>query len=122
MELFCCITVWEGVKSTVEINSLRPGLYAEPRMAVNQKTRLRVSADLRPFIADALRAARKSLGYNQTQLAEALGSSQGAVTRWERKIDSPPVSAFGMLARLVPEDQKDFWLELSGGARPRSRP
>lgn len=85
-------------------------------MEVNKKTRLRVTADLRPQIADGLRAARKALGLTQTALAEALGSSQGAVTRWERKIDSPPISAFLVLAELVPEEQRAFWIELAGGS------
>jgi len=84
-------------------------------MEVNKKTRLRVTADLRPQIADGLRAARKSLGLTQTALAEALGSSQGAITRWEREIDSPPVSVFALLAKLVPDEQRALWLELQGG-------
>lgn len=92
------------------------GHYAVPRMQVNKKTRLRVEAELRPQIADGIRAARKSLGLTQASLAEALGSSQGAITRWEREIDSPPVAVFNILAKLVPDEQRDFWLQLSGDA------
>jgi len=92
----------------------KEGHYAEPRMESTQKTRLRVPDELRPEIADALRAARRSLGYTQNQLAEVLGSSQGAITRWERAIDSPPISAISILARIVPQEQKAFWF--SAGA------
>lgn len=83
-------------------------------MQVNKKTRIRVEADLRPQIAAGLRSARKALGISQSALAEALGSSQGAITRWEREIDSPPISAFSLLAQLVPEEQRSFWMELAG--------
>jgi SOS-response transcriptional repressor LexA len=91
------------------------GHYAEPRMEVNKKTRLRVTADLRPEIAEGLRAVRRSLGLTQIELAQLLGSSQGAITRWERAIDTPPVPVFLLLAELAPEDQRAFWIELSGG-------
>lgn len=87
-------------------------------MDVNKKTRLRVSANLRPKIADGLRIARKSLGLTQAELAQVLGSSQGAITRWERQIDSPPVAVFNLLADLVPDEQRHLWIELAGGESP----
>ncbi len=90
-------------------------------MEVNEKTRLRVSADLRPEIADALRLARKALGYTQTELAQVLGASQGAITRWERAIDSPPISAITVMASLVPDEQKPFWAK-AGALSPAAEP
>jgi transcriptional regulator with XRE-family HTH domain len=39
--------------------------------------------DRGPMTADELRALRESWGWSQTQLAEALGVSQGAVSRME---------------------------------------
>jgi transcriptional regulator with XRE-family HTH domain len=88
--------------------------YAEPRMNVNEKTRLRVSREERPEIAEALRRARKHLGLTQTELAERLGSSQGAITRWERGKDSPPISALLVMSKLVAEEEKGFWIRAAG--------
>jgi SOS-response transcriptional repressor LexA len=88
--------------------------YAEPRMDVNRKTRLRVSPADRPEIAGAFRLARKDLGLTQSELAERLGSSQGAITRWERGKDSPPISALLALSNLVSQEKRAFWLEAAG--------
>lgn len=85
-------------------------------MTVNEKTRSRVNLPDRTEIAAAVKAARKSLGLTQGALAAALGSSQDAVSRWERAIDSPPTKAHIVLAQLVPEEQRSFWLDLSGAS------
>jgi transcriptional regulator with XRE-family HTH domain len=94
-------------------------LYAEPRMNVNEKTRLRVSREERPEIAEALRGARKHLGLTQTELAEMLGSSQGAITRWERGKDSPPISALLAMSKLVEPKEKGFWIRAAGFVETR---
>ncbi len=97
---------------------LERGLYAEPLMDVNKKTRLRVNTEARPEIARALRDARKRLGLTQSELAEALGNSQGAITRWERAIDSPPISALLAMAKLVGDQDRAFWLNAAGVSMP----
>jgi SOS-response transcriptional repressor LexA len=101
-------TFWRRIHGE---NQPQKGRYALPFMPSRTKTRLRVSADLRPEIAQALKAARGALGYKQTDLAALLGCSQGTITRWERAIDSPPISAITILSRIVPEEQRAFWLE-----------
>jgi SOS-response transcriptional repressor LexA len=92
----------------------RKGHYAEPRMDVNKKTRLRVNADSRPEIAGAFRAARKSIGLSQEELACVIGGSQDAISRWERGIDSPPVSALIALTEMLPEEERAWWREQTG--------
>jgi transcriptional regulator with XRE-family HTH domain len=90
------------------------GLYAEPRMNVKKKTRLRVNAEARPEIARAFRAARQSLGMSQDELAKAIGSVQDTISRWERNKDRPPVSALIALTELLPEGERAWWQEITG--------
>jgi SOS-response transcriptional repressor LexA len=104
-------------ESSSQYSRIRSGLqlsedadYAQMRIESIQKTQLRVDKSLRPEIASAIRAARDALGYSQTELAQALGSSQDAISRWERGTGTPPISAITAMARIVPEEQKDFWI------------
>lgn len=113
---FGCLSEFSAQRSKIHggYQLSKKAIYAEPRMNVNKKTRLRVSAADRPEIAEAFRLARKNLGLTQSELAEELGSSQGAITRWERGKDSPPVSALLALAELVPPAEKGFWISTAG--------
>ena len=77
--------------------------------------RLRVKADLRPEISVAFRKARNSIQMSQEELAARIGSSQDAVSRWERGIDSPPVSALIELTAMLPEAERGWWREKTGG-------
>ena len=104
----------DGSKIHCGNHPLEIGDYAETRMTVNQKTRIRVDAAARPEIAAAFKAARAALGLTQLDLAKLLGSSQGAITRWERGIDSPPMSALVLLLEMVPEDQREIWQSFVG--------
>ena len=76
--------------------------------------RLRVSADQRPEISTAFRKARNSIGISQEELAARLGSSQDAVSRWERGKDSPPISALIALTEMLPERDRAWWRERTG--------
>jgi len=53
----------------------------------------------------------------QKQLAEALGISQVAVSRWEKGVDRPSGQALIALGRLAPDSEKHWWFE-QGGVKP----
>lgn len=40
-------------------------------------------------IAGEVRRIRKALGWNQAEFAEAIGASQGSVSKWERGLEAP---------------------------------
>lgn len=40
-------------------------------------------------IAEEIKRVRKAMGWNQAELAEAIGASQGSVSKWERGLESP---------------------------------
>jgi transcriptional regulator with XRE-family HTH domain len=65
-------------------------------------------------LADLVHRARAYAGLSQAELAERLGTSQPAVSRWERGHDEPRwstlvslLSACGLRARLVVTDDVD---------------
>jgi transcriptional regulator with XRE-family HTH domain len=115
-------SAFNEVKSTVGINSPEKTHYAEPRMNVKSKTRLRVTADERPEISRAFRDARISVGLSQDGLAQRLGGSQDAISRWERGIDSPPISALLSLVEMLPEKDRAWWRERIGGREKEGTP
>lgn len=84
-------------------------------MNVKKKTRLRINAESRPEIARAFRDARKSLGMSQDELAKAIGSVQDTISRWERGKDSAPISALIALTELLPEGDRGWWRDITGG-------
>lgn len=40
-------------------------------------------------IAEEIKRVRKAMGWNQAEFAEALGASQGSVSKWERGLETP---------------------------------
>ena len=74
-------------------------------------TMLDRSADL----AGLVRLARRHAGLTQIELAERLGTTQSAVSRWERGGDEPRLSTFaeivracGLSASIVVDDGVDL--------------
>ena len=61
-------------------------------------------------LGDAIRSLRRRAGLTQAQFADALGTTQSAVSRWERGHDEPRVST--LLAML---DVAGGTIELGGG-------
>lgn len=53
-------------------------------------------------LAKAIRLARKSLKMNQAQFAEALGASQGSISKWEAGRETPRLEALQKIAELAP--------------------
>ena len=51
-------------------------------------------------LAENIRSCRKSLGLTQEQLAERLGVTLGAVSKWERGSSEPELSYIMGLAEL----------------------
>ena len=51
-------------------------------------------------LAENIRAYRKSLGFTQDQLAERLGVTLGAVSKWERGSSEPDLAYIMDLAEL----------------------
>jgi transcriptional regulator with XRE-family HTH domain len=80
-------------------------------MDVKEIIRLRVTADQRPEISEAFRRARMSMGLSQQELADRLNGDQGTVSRWERGVDSPPVSALVALMGMLPAKDRGWWQE-----------
>lgn len=76
-------------------------LYSEASMNVNQKTRLRVDAVDRAAVGKAFRSARLETGLTQTELAQALGSNQKTLSRWEHGADGAPIAAIRALGKMV---------------------
>jgi transcriptional regulator with XRE-family HTH domain len=52
-------------------------------------------------LAAALRAARRSAGLTQKQLAEALGVASITVSRWERGVASPSISRLQRISEVT---------------------
>ena len=52
--------------------------------------------------------------YSQTQLAQALGVSQGNIAKWENGKLKPPGHILALLARLAPEEESAWWLAQAG--------
>jgi len=53
-------------------------------------------------IARSIRAARKALKLNQAEFAEALGASQGSVSKWESGREVPRVETLQRIAEINP--------------------
>ena len=53
-------------------------------------------------MANEIRRARKILRMNQAQFAEALGASQGSVSKWEAGKEVPRLDTIQKIAELVP--------------------
>jgi transcriptional regulator with XRE-family HTH domain len=85
--------------------------YSEPSMEVNKKTRLRVDAKDRLAIGRAFMVARIESGLTQIELAKLLGSSQGAIHRWEHGVNGAPVEAIKALARLISPASREVLFE-----------
>ncbi len=70
-------------------------------------------------LGDVIREKRKSLSFTQSQLAEMLGVSTQAVSKWERGVGCPDVSLIVPLARILKVstdtllDYKDRYNELN---------
>jgi len=75
-------------------------------MNVNTKNRLRVNAEARVAVGKAFRVARIETGMTQSELAQAIGSSQGAIARWEKGIDGAPIPAIRALGKLIAPDSR----------------
>jgi transcriptional regulator with XRE-family HTH domain len=52
-------------------------------------------------IGPNIRTIRKALGMTQTELAEKLGTTQYAVTNWERELNNPPAAILPELAKAL---------------------
>jgi SOS-response transcriptional repressor LexA len=57
---------------------------------------------------------RKSLGYTQQQLADALGIIQSRVANWESGKQKPPGPICARLSKLAPVENRAFWLKHAG--------
>jgi transcriptional regulator with XRE-family HTH domain len=57
--------------------------------------------DLRPTFGDYVRKARKTAGLSQAQVAEALGTSQARVSRWENGDDYPSVKEYHQFVEIT---------------------
>lgn len=57
-------------------------------------------------IPDQIITARKSLGLNQAEFADALGVDQATISRWESGKITPSGPAIRLLGRLVGESQE----------------
>lgn len=89
-------------------------LYAEPRIDVNTKMRIRLNPKDRRDLGKVFRLARLEAGFNQTELGQMFGGSQGAVSRWERGVDLPPVAAIRELANHICADSRNSLLDAAG--------
>jgi transcriptional regulator with XRE-family HTH domain len=48
-------------------------------------------------LGEVLRLARAEAGLTQTQLADAVGTTQSAISRWEHGDDTPRLDSFGRI-------------------------
>jgi SOS-response transcriptional repressor LexA len=88
--------------------------YAERDKAVKENIPMRVNLGPALPVAEAVSRLRKSLGYTQQQLADALGVIQTRVAKWEKGKLQPPGPICAVLARLAPDEEKGYWLSLAG--------
>jgi transcriptional regulator with XRE-family HTH domain len=59
----------------------------------------RSTIDLAEGLGNAIKSMRLGAQLSQSELAERLGTTQPAVSRWERGHDEPRVSTFSAIAR-----------------------
>ena len=59
----------------------------------------RLMIDLAEGLGKAIESMRRGAQLSQSQLAERLGTTQSAISRWERGHDEPLVSTFAAIAR-----------------------
>jgi transcriptional regulator with XRE-family HTH domain len=68
-------------------------------------------------LSDKIRNLRRSLGLNQTEMAERLGVTQASVSRWE-KGSVPDGPRLSQLAELAGESVRDFISSPDSGTEP----
>ena len=74
-----------------------------------------------PFRDDRLIQLRKSQGYNQTELAELVGTTQNQVSRYERGVHVPPSETLEAIAKAL-NTSADYLLGLSNVPYPGAEP
>jgi len=68
----------------------------------------------RPDWATRIERLREKLGLTQTQLAQQLGVSAMAISRWERGINEPPAEGYIQLGKLAGGGDCWFFWERAG--------
>ncbi len=63
----------------------------------------------RPQWATRIEKLRAALGLNQTQLADKLGVSAMAISRWERGINEPSASTYIQLGKMAGVGNAECW-------------
>lgn len=64
---------------------------------------------------EEIKAARKAKGWNQTQLAEKMGTDLGTVSRWERGVTTPRGPSLKLLETLL---GPTVWVQVSATLAP----
>jgi SOS-response transcriptional repressor LexA len=65
-------------------------------------------------ISERVKALRKARGWNQVQLAELTGVSQGQVSLWEKGINRPSPAVLALLARHADDADRAMWVAEAG--------
>lgn len=69
----------------------------------------------KPFLLPgAIRRAREQRGWTQVELARRLGVSQGAISFWERGIETPSMDHQVQLVTVLPEIFEDMSQQMTG--------
>jgi SOS-response transcriptional repressor LexA len=68
-------------------------------------------------LKDRIRMFRKARGWNQTQLAQAIGVTQSLVSLWERGDSRPTPTAFVKFAKHSDETERAIWVGEAGLAQ-----
>lgn len=95
--------------------------YSKRNRVVKQIIPFSVDAPVRSSIAQAVYRTRKANGLSQAAFAEALGTLQGQVAKWETDALKPSGPMCIAMSRLATEADRDWWLA-QAGLRPSETP
>jgi SOS-response transcriptional repressor LexA len=95
--------------------------YSERRLDVNKKVPIGEKNLMRAQIGKRMQETRSRLGLTQEQMAQYFSVQTAAYGKWETGMNFPRGTVFATLARLAPDDEKPFWLQLAG-LQPEQRP
>jgi SOS-response transcriptional repressor LexA len=90
------------------------GGYSERSKEVKNKNPIGEKVPMREQIGQRMRETRNRLGLSQEQMAQHFNVTTGAYGKWETGMNFPRGTVFAALARVAPEDERDFWLAQAG--------